>query len=373
MKSPTVADLKASKANGGLFLVQSKDVREGKTGKKYMSLTLMDSTGEIDARMWDNVETVSGLFERDDFIRVEGEHRNTRASSRLIVHRLKKAPDDEVELQDFLPASKRDTGAMFAELQSIVAGIGNPHLKALLEAILSDARIAGSFRVAPAAKSIHHAWLGGLIEHVLSMCELSRRIGQHYIAAGYPVDLDLLLAGAILHDIGKIDEVELRPELLIFDSGAVAGTHRHRRADHRRQIARPSRFSSEAADAPGAHDSQPPPRTAFEFGSPKLPVFMEALLLAQIDNMDSKMAIMLSSVEKDRDAEAEWTGYNQALERQVLDKTSFLQERPAALPADAGPSASSAKVPGGAQTRPRQATAIGSALMAALGGKPGDE
>jgi 3'-5' exoribonuclease len=110
-----------------------------------------------------------------------------------------------------------------------------------------------------------------------------------------------------------------------------------------------------------------------EFGSPKLPVFMEALLLAQIDNMDSKMAIMLSSVEKDRDAEAEWTGYNQALERQVLDKTSFLQERPAALPADAMPSASSAKVPGGAQTRPRQATAIGSALMAALGGKPGDK
>ena len=145
MKSPTVADLKAGKANGGLFLVQSKDVREGKTGKKYMSLTLMDSTGEIDARMWDNVETASIVFDRDDFIRVEGETKEYQGKRQLIVHRLKKALDDEVELKDFLPASKRDPVEMFAELQAIVAGLGNPHLKALLSSVFSDGRIAEGF------------------------------------------------------------------------------------------------------------------------------------------------------------------------------------------------------------------------------------
>jgi 3'-5' exoribonuclease len=364
MKSPTVADLKAGKANGGLFLVQSKDVREGKTGKKYMSLTLMDSTGEIDARMWDNVETASVVFERDDFIRVEGETQEYQGKQQLIVHRLKKAGDDEVELQDFLPASKRDTGVMFAELQAIVEGLGNPHLKALLQAVFADARIAAAFRIAPAAKSIHHAWLGGLMEHELSMCELARRVGQHYIALGYPVDLDLLLAGTLLHDIGKIDELSYERSFSYSAPGQLLGhivIGVQIVEDKLRGLPDfPPKLRMLLEHMILSHHGQ------LEFGSPKLPVFMEAMLLSQIDNLDSKMAILLSSVEKDRDAEAEWTGYNPALERQVLDKTTFLKERPAAAPA-----APPAKTPGGAQPRPRSATAIGSALLAALSDRPG--
>ena len=366
MKSPTVADLKAGKANGGLFLVQSKDVREGKTGKKYMSLTLMDRTGEIAARMWDNVESVSGLFERDDFIRVEGETQEYQGKQQLIVHRLKKALDEEVELQDFLPASKRDPLVMYAELRSILAGMSNPHLKALMEAIFADPKIAERFPVAPAAKSIHHAWLGGLLEHVLSMCELSRRIGQHYIALGYPVDLDLLLSGALLHDIGKIDELSYERSFSYSTPGQLLGhivIGVQIVEDKLRGLPDfPPKLRMLLEHMILSHHGQ------LEFGSPKLPVFMEALLLAQIDNLDSKMAIMLSSIEKDRDGEGEWTGYNPALERQVLDKTSFLKQQPTA----AAPSSAATKPPNGAQTRPRQSTAIGSALLAALDDKPGD-
>jgi 3'-5' exoribonuclease len=368
MKSPTVADLKAGKANGGLFLVQSKDVREGKTGKKYMSLTLMDSTGEIDARMWDNVETASVVFERDDFIRVEGETQEYQGKQQLIVHRLKRALDDEIELQDFLPASKRDTDVMFAELQALVAGLGNPHLKALLQAVFSDARIAAAFRIAPAAKSIHHAWLGGLMEHELSMCELARRIGQHYIALGYPVDLDLLLAGTILHDIGKIDELSYERSFSYSTPGQLIGhivIGVQIVEDKLRGLPDfPPKLRMLLEHMILSHHGQ------LEFGSPKLPAFMEAMLLSQIDNLDSKMAILLSSVEKDRDAEAEWTGYNPALERQVLDKTTYLKERTAA-PVTAGPSLSPAKAPSSTQPRPRPATAIGSALLAALSDHPG--
>ena len=367
MKSPTVADLKAGKANGGLFLVQSKDVREGKTGKKYMSLTLMDSTGEIDARMWDNVETASVVFERDDFIRVEGETQEYQGKQQLIVHRLKKALDDEVELKDFLPASKRDPAEMFAELRAIVAAIGNPHLKALLEAIFGDPRIAEGFRTAPAAKSIHHAWLGGLLEHVLSMSEIARRTGQHYISAGYPVDLDLLLAGVLLHDIGKIDELNYARSFSYSTPGQLLG-HIVMGVQMIEEKLRtvpdfPPKLRMLLEHMVLGHHGQ------IEFGSPKLPVFLEALLLAQIDNLDSKMATMLSSLERDRDPGAEWAGYNPALERQVLDKTTFLSERPAEPQASSA--ATPSKAPNNAQPRPRQATAIGSALLAALGDQPG--
>ena len=363
MKSPTVADLKAGKANGGLFLVQSKDVREGKTGKKYMSLTLMDSSGEIDARMWDNVETASVAFDRDDFIRVEGETQEYQGKQQLIVHRLKKASDEEVDLQDFLPASKRDLDEMFAELQAIVAGSGNPHFKALLEAIFADARIAESFRVAPAAKSIHHAWLGGLCEHVLSMCELARRVSQHYIAAGYPVDLDLLLCGVILHDIGKIDELSYGRSFSYSTPGQLLG-HIVIGVQMVEEKSRalpdfPPKLRMLVEHMILSHHGQ------LEFGSPKLPVFIESLLLAQLDNLDSKMAAMLASIDRDRDAEAEWTAYNPALERQILDKTTFLKERPATPPAAPAPA-----TPNGAPPRVRQSTAIGSALLAALSDQP---
>jgi 3'-5' exoribonuclease len=367
MKSPTVADLKAGKANGGLFLVQSKDVREGKTGKKYMSLTLMDSTGEIDARMWENVDTASVLFQRDDFIRVEGETQEYQGKQQLVVHRLKKALDDEVELKDFLPASKRDPIEMFAELQAIVAGLGNAHLKALVEAVFADSRIAEAFRTAPAAKSIHHAWLGGLLEHVLSMCEIARRVGQHYITVGYPVDLDLLLSGVILHDIGKIDELNYARSFSYSTTGQLLG-HIVMGVQMIEEKLRalpdfPPKLRMLLEHMILGHHGQ------IEFGSPKLPVFLEALLLAQIDNLDSKMATMLSSLERDRDPEAEWAGYNPALERQVLDKATFLNEKPAM---GSGPTAATpSKAPGSAQPRAKQGTAIGSALLAALGDKPG--
>jgi 3'-5' exoribonuclease len=367
MKSPTVADLKAGKANGGLFLVQSKEVREGKTGKKYMSLTLMDSTGEIDARMWDNVETASVVFERDDFIRVEGETQEYQGKQQLIVHKLKKALDDEVELKDFLPASKRDPSEMFAELQATVAGLGNVHLKALLESIFADPRIAEGFRTAPAAKSIHHAWLGGLLEHVLSMSAIAQRVGQHYSSAGYPIDLDLLLSGVLLHDIGKIDELNYRRSFSYSTPGQLLG-HIVMGVQMIEEKLRalpdfPPKLRMLLEHMILGHHGQ------IEFGSPKLPVFLEALLLAQIDNLDSKMATMRSSLERDRDPQAEWAGYNPALERQVLDKMTFLEERPVTAP---GMTATTpAKEPNGAQPRPRQNTAIGSALLAALGDKPG--
>ena len=364
MKSPTVADLKAGKVNGGpftgLFLVQSKDVREGKTGRKYMSLTLMDKTGEIDARMWDNVESATLDFQRDDFVRVEGETQEYQGKRQLIIHRLKKASDGDVDPRDYLPASQRNPAEMFAELKAIVAGFRNAHLKALLEALLADDAIAEGYRKAPAAKSIHHAWLGGLLEHLLSLCALARQIGQHYVDRGYPVDVDLLLAGVILHDIGKIEELRYDRSFSYSTPGQLLGhivLGLQMVAEKLRELPDfPQKLRLLLEHMILSHHGQ------MEFGSPKVPLFLEALLLNQIDTLDAKMATMLASVGKDREAETEWTGYNAALERQVLDKEFYLQSRPA-READNQPDA---KSPQGAAARPKQATSLSAALLAAL-------
>ena len=364
MKSPTVADLKAGKASGGIFLVQTKDVREGKTGRKYMSLTLMDRTGEIGARMWDNVEAAAITFDRDDFVRADGEMQEYQGKQQLIVHRIRKADNGEADLQDFLPASQRATAEMFAELQTVIAGLRDPHLKALLDALFADDSIRERFCLAPAAKSIHHAWLGGLLEHVLSMCRLARVTGEHYVALGYPVDVDLLLAGAILHDLGKIEELNYERsfgysapgQLLghIFLGVQMIGEKLRTLPDF------PPKLRMLLEHMILSHHGQ------LEFGSPKLPVFLEAMLLHQLDNLDSKMAAIVASTQKDRDAGSDWTAYNPALERQLLDKEAFLREKPE-TPSSSLDSAPRAISANSAKTgQARKSTAIGSALFAAL-------
>lgn len=203
MKSPYVADLVPNEVVTAQFIVLSKEVRQKKTGEAYLSLHLADRTGEIEARMWDNVGEVIEAFDRDDFVKVKALMQVFQNRSQLTIHRLRRVEDHEVDFADFFPCSERDSEEMFAELQAVIRGLGNPNLRALLELIFSDVRLAAAYKIAPAAKSIHHACRGGLIEHVLSLCKLCRLTASHY----KNIDADLLLAGAILHDIGKVEEL----------------------------------------------------------------------------------------------------------------------------------------------------------------------
>ena len=238
----------------GTFLVQHKDVRQKKSGEPYLSLTLADRTGELDAKMWDNAAEALDTFERDDFVRVKGLLQIFQNRPQLTVHKIAPVAESEVDFADYFPASKRDRDEMFRELQAWIAGIGNPHLEG---AARSDLRGRGrsllAYRTAPAAKSVHHAWLGGLIEHVLSLCHLAK-----FTAAHYPdIDFDLLLAGVILHDIGKIQRAHLRARIRLHHRRPIAGPHRHRRADGGRQTAPDSGFSRAAARPAAAHDPEP--------------------------------------------------------------------------------------------------------------------
>jgi 3'-5' exoribonuclease len=317
MKTPYIGSLVPNEVVTAQFLVLSKEIRQKKTGEPYLSLHIADRTGEMEAKMWDNVAEIMHAFERDDFIKVKGLMQLYQNRSQFTVHRLRRLEDHEVDFADYFPCSERDPDEMFAELQLTIAGIRNPHLRALLEIVFSDSRLATLYKLAPAAKNIHHACRGGLIEHVLSLCTLSRLTGAHY----KNVDVDLLLTGAILHDLGKIDELAYARSFGYSAEGQLLG-----------HIVIGLRILA------GKFDQLPefPPKLRMlvehmiishhgelEFGSPKVPAFPEALLLHHLDNLDSKMEAMRVAVSRDR-LESEFTGWITALERVVLKKDRFL-------------------------------------------------
>ena len=193
MKTPYVSDLAPNQLIQAVFLVQNKEIRQKKTGEPYLSLILADRSGDLEAKMWDHVPESMDLFERDGFIRVKGLVQIFQNRLQLTIHKLQPVPESEIDIADYLPASKRDRDQMFAELRQWIASVTNPYLKAMLEKIFEDEAVALAYRTAPAAKSVHHNWIGGLVEHVLSLCQIAR-----FTAAHYPeIDFDLLLAGEI--------------------------------------------------------------------------------------------------------------------------------------------------------------------------------
>jgi len=327
MKSPYVTELEPNKVVTSSFLVQSKEIRQKKSGEFYLSLLLGDRTGELDAKMWDNVSEVLDAFDRDDFVQVKGMVQIFHNRPQMTIHKVRLMDESEIDFADYFPASKRDPEEMWRELRGIVAGIANPHLKALLEAMLDDPEIARRYRRAPAAKQIHHAFLGGLIEHVLSLCALARLTAAHYPA----IDLDLLLTGIVLHDIGKIHELNYERGFSYSNEGQLIG-----------HISIAVRMVGDKLR--GLPDFPPLLRTLvehmilshhgkLEFGSPKVPQFPEALLLHYLDDMDSKMEAMRAQIENDRQLEGCFTSYNSALERSALKKDKYLN--PPAEPAPA--------------------------------------
>ncbi len=358
MKSPYINELEANRVITTSFLVHQKEVRQKKSGELYLSLLLGDRTGELDAKMWDNVADVIDAFDRDDFVKVKGLIQVFHNRPQLTIHKMRRMDDSEIEFGDYFPSSRRNPDEMWTELRLVIDGIGNAHLKALLEAIFNDEEISRRYRMAPAAKQIHHAFLGGLIEHVLSLCKLARMTAPHYPN----VDEDLVLTGALLHDIGKIYELNYERGFSYSNEGQLLG---HINIGVRmvgEKLAGlpdfPAGLRSLVEHMILSHHGQ------LEFGSPKLPQFPEALLLHYLDDMDSKMECMRALIENDRQVEGCFTTYSPALERPALKKDRFLNGVPAARvpaekpvrPAPAGPASSgtqpAAPVNGGMESKP---------------------
>jgi len=323
MKTPYVSELRPNQVATATFLVHIKDVRQKKTGEPYLSLLLGDRTGEVDAKMWDNVAEVMDTFDRDDFVKVKGLLQIYQNRPQLTIHKMIKVQDTSVDFADYFPASERDPLEMFAELRGIIEGVGDAHLRALLNAFMDDEEIARRYRMAPAAKNVHHAYLGGLIEHVLSVCHLCRAMASHY----KNVDLDLLLTGAVLHDVGKISELTYDRSFGYSTEGQLLGHIMIGLRMLQEKISRlpdfPPRLRTLVEHIILSHHGE------LEFGSPKVPLFPEALLLHHLDNLDSKMECMRNMAARDRHVDGYWTGYSPSLERAVLKKAKYLEGRTA--------------------------------------------
>ncbi len=366
MKQLVLRDLKPDEVADAVFLVQSKEIRQKRTGEPYLSLHLSDKTGEIEARMWDNVAEVMDKFERDDFIKVRGQLQIYNTRPQFIVHKLRRMADAEVEFADFFPASARNPNEMWAELRAIVTGVPNPHLRALLDAFLDDPDISTRYRVAPAAKSIHHAFRAGLLEHVLSLLGLARPIAAHYNSAQQgALDWSLMVAGIVLHDIGKIYELTYERSFAYSTEGQLIGHI----AIAVRMVGDKLRAFPEFPDKLRtllehmilSHHGK------LEFGSPKVPLFPEALLLHYLDDMDSKMECMRATAEKGAMAEGLFTAWSSPLERVVLRKERYLNGSASPAAAESVPPPASTTPDGKPQVTPQNnGSAFSDKLRAAL-------
>jgi 3'-5' exoribonuclease len=300
------------------FVVIAKQIKPKKSGDPYLALTLGDRTGQIEAKMWDNVEDSLDAFEQEDFIKVKGLLNRYKNRFQLTIHKLRKLGESEIDFSDYLRKTNKDIGELWQTLAGFVASFQNPHLKALVEAFLSDPEIAEAYRNAPAAKALHHAYIGGLLDHVVSLvrsCDLMSR--------NYPIDRDLLLTGAILHDIGKIFELNYHRTFSYTTRGQLLG----------HIIIELEMLHAKLAQLPGfpeelkllvehlliSHHGQ------YEFGSPKLPMFPEALMLHYLDDLDSKMEAMRAHFEREAGLDAAWSGYNPSLGRPLLNSQKFLE------------------------------------------------
>jgi 3'-5' exoribonuclease len=292
------------------LLVRAKELRTKKTGGQFVLLTLADRSGEIIGQWWDNYEDVIETFDREDIVFVRGQVNTYRNHLQLAIHRVRRCEEREIDLTDYFPTTRYDVEEMFAALLAVISNFRNPHLRQLLENIFSDAETARKYKRAPAAKTMHHPYLGGLLEHSLSLVRLCERVGTHYDG----IDLELLQTGAILHDFGKIDELCYERSFGYTNDGQLLG---HLAMETIAVSAEISRIPDFPADLRRhllhlllSHHGK------LEHGSPKLPMTPEALMLAYLDDLDSKVEAMQRLID-DPQPSGDWTRITPMFERPI--------------------------------------------------------
>ena len=302
------------------FVVASKQVKSKKNGDLYLSVILADRSGQLQANMWDNVADALDAFEQDDFVKVKGVVHKYSGRWQLTMHKVRRLEEPEVEYSDYIPKTSKDVEQLWQTLGEFVDTFQDPWLKALVKAFLSDEAIAAAYKNAPAAKTLHHAFVGGLLDHVVSLftlCDLAVR--------NYPqVNRDLLLTGAFLHDIGKVHELAYHRSITYTTKGQLLGHMIIELEMLHEKIARLPGFPDELKILIEhmiiSHHGQ------YEFGSPKLPMFPEALMLHYLDDLDSKMESMRAQFEREAELGSPWTSYNPSLSRPLLNTKKFLEK-----------------------------------------------
>ena len=298
-----------------VYLCKSKQIALTKAGKEYGSLVLQDKTGTVDAKIWDLGSPGIGNFEALDYVCVDADVTMFMNANQLNVKRIRKADETEYVAADYLPVSSKDIGTMYRELTEIIGTVKNPYLRKLLDGFfVEDPAFVKAFQFHSAAKSVHHGFVGGLLEHTLSVTKMCC-----YFAGAYPLlNRDLLLTAAMFHDVGKLRELSVFPENDYTDDGQLLGhiiIGTEMIGERIRTIPGfPVKLAAELKHCILAHHGE------LEYGSPKKPAILEALALNFADNADAKMETMIEVLQGAGENHG-WLGYNRLLETNIR-KTS---------------------------------------------------
>lgn len=323
----------------GVFLVKELNRGETRAGKPFLRLTVMDKSGEIGGPVWDDAEGLAPLCQPGSYIRINGQGDSYQGRPQLKINRISPVAADQIALTDFMPGGNFDPQALAAELDALIATVTNPHLRRLLQAIFIDDReLRRLFSTAPAAKVMHHAYLGGLLEHTLAVARLARAISDLYPT----IDRDLLLAGALLHDLGKTVE-------LTYEGYPFGYSNRGRLVGH-------LVIGAETVAARAGQIPDFPPELLeclqhlilshhgrHEFGAPTLPMMQEAFILHFLDDLDAKVNYFARLGQQAPEPGYQWSDFQRNLERFLFlkgpeeppDATARSQsedEEPAAAP-----------------------------------------
>jgi len=308
MKKQFITDIKAGDLIYDIFVLSEKNLAQKKDGNNFLNVTLSDKTGTIKGVVWDNVDRITASVTSGDFVHIKGNVSEYKGVLQLVIKNMGAFSTHEIDPADFLPMTPRNIEGMFERLMKITASVKSAYFKQLIQAFWNDKEFVREFKIAPAAKKMHHAYIGGLLEHTLSMVSLAEKIAGHYGG----IDRDLLMAGAMLHDIGKTKEFEYQYRIDYTDQGRllnhiVIG------------IEMIDEKLSEIKDFPeekmlllkhmivSHHGTR-------EFGSPEPPKTIEAVMLNYIDEIDSKVNGIRNFIAKE-DPNEPWTSYHRLLER----------------------------------------------------------
>lgn len=299
------------------YLVTDKRLRANRNGNLYLQFEVRDRTGSMGARVWNAAEAMAKTFDSGDFLDVKGKVQLHQGSLQLIVSQAERVPAERVRLADFLPHSKRDTSELWNRLRSVLLRLENPHLRALCECYLMDEEFARGFSLAPAGVRVHHAYVSGLLEHALTMMDVADRVAPLYPG----LDRDLLIVGIFLHDSGKVRELVYNRAFGYSDEGQLVGhiaigcemlEDKVRQVPELTEEEFPRELHLRLKHMILSHHG------SLEFGSPKLPMTPEAAALHAIDNLDTRVHIVLREIEDDRAPESAWTAYNHAMGRRLF-------------------------------------------------------
>jgi 3'-5' exoribonuclease len=305
------------------FAISSLSVRDKKTGGgQYLALALSDKTGTMEARMWEDFASAITTCEEGCYVKVQGQISKYQGKFQITLTKLRLAAASEVDTADFVPTTRFDIEEMWTELRSYVDAFQNADLRRLVFAFLDDPAIGPAYRAAPAAKVLHHAWIGGLLEHVLTLVRVCRATAPFYPE----VDADLLVTGAILHDIGKVRELSWGTSFSYTLEGQMIGHISIAQGMLREKVKElpcfPEKLRVLVEHMILSHHGK------YEFGSPKLPMTPEAILLSALDDVEAKMQAMRNEFGRDAAAGksgAEMTEWVRSMERPLLNSKAFLE------------------------------------------------